>query len=273
MNAHEPLIPDFGRVAGAWQKWESLLRPCYDSLNDLLLKAACIQNGDNVLDLGCGSGDFAMLEAAKVGENGRVTGIDISEEMLAIARRTANERGVTNIEFLKQDADTLSFRDPSFDAITARFCFMFLKSPEKTLHQIRCILKPGRTFAACVWGSVDKNPLPRKALERYVDFPGEDPQIPGPFRFGADGILMDMMNSVGFQKSSEEEILIQEKFTDGRQYADHLLESSGTWGGLLMKLPQDTLTEATHALIEAAEQYRTGDHLSIPRCAKIVSGS
>ena len=273
MKPHEPIIPDFDRVAGAWQKWEPLLRPCYDSLNELLLNAACIQNGDTVLDLGCGSGNFAILEAGKVGKNGRVTGIDISHERLAIARKSANEMGLTNIEFQQQDVETLSFRDQSFDSITARFSLMFLKTPEKALDRIRRVLKPGRTFAACVWGSAEKNPLPRKVFEQYVDLPDEDPQVPGPYRFGAAGILTEMIRKAGFQTTFEQESLVREIFTNGRQYADHLLESSGTWGGLLMKLQQKQLEEAMQSLIEAAEQYRSGDHLAIPRCALIISAA
>ena len=272
MKPNEPIIPDFGRVAAAWQKWELFLRPCYDTLNEHLLRAAGIRIGDSVLDLGCGSGNFAMLEAGRVGKNGRVTGIDISSEMVAIASRSAKEMGLTNVEFQQQDVETLSFSG-HFDAITARFSLMFLKSPEIALHGIRRVLRPGRTFAACVWGSPEKNPLPRKVLERYVDLPDEDAQVPGPFRFGGPGILTEMMRRAGFQQTLEQEVHVREIFTDGRQYADHLLESSGTWGGLLMRLPQAQVAEAMQALIEAGEQHRSGDHLAIPRCALIVSAA
>lgn len=273
MKPNEPIIPDFGRVAAAWERWELFLRPCYDTLNELLLSAACIQNGDSVLDLGCGSGNFAMLEAGRVGKNGRVTGIDISSEMVAIASRSAKEMGLTNVEFQQQDVETLSFSDHSFDAITARFSLMFLKSPEIALRGIRRVLKPGRTFAACVWGSPEKNPLPRKVLERYVDLPDADAQVPGPFRFGGAGILTEMMRRAGFHQTFEQELHVREIFTNGRQYTDHLLESSGTWGGLLMRLQQKKVEEAIQALIDAAEQYRSGDHLAIPRCAMIVSAA
>jgi SAM-dependent methyltransferase len=269
----KPIIPDFGRVAASWRKWEEWLRPCYESFNQILLSTAAIHDGHRVLDLGCGSGSITFLEAGLVGQNGKVIGIDISSEMIGIARGGARENGITNIEFQNQDVESLSFPDESFDSVTARFCLMFLKSPENVLRAIRRVIKTGGTFAACVWGPAEKNPLPASVLKLYVNLPDVNHELPGPFRFGAPGALLGMMRTAGFQKTLEREVFVHEIFTTGDQYVTHLLESSGTWGGLLLSLGQAQFQEAMKSLVETAEQYRIGDHLEIPRCALIVSGA
>jgi SAM-dependent methyltransferase len=70
-----------------------------------------LAEGERVLDLGSGAGTDSLVAAQMVGEQGRVTGIDMTPEMLAKARRAADEMGVTNAEFVEGEAESLPFAD------------------------------------------------------------------------------------------------------------------------------------------------------------------
>jgi ubiquinone/menaquinone biosynthesis C-methylase UbiE len=265
--------PDFNRVAAAWEKWEDWLAPSYRAFNEIFLKSAEVKEGNKVLDLGCGFGYPSVLEAQKVGARGSVIGLDISEEMLEVAKKRTKRMGLTNVQFQLCNVDALPFSDNHFDSATARFCLMFVRSPRNTLLEVRRVLKIGGRFSASVWASPAKNPLPRKVLARYYDLPAEDSEVPGPYRFARRNALAQMMKEAGFQEPNEEEVEVKEIFLSGQQYVDHLLEASALWGSLLLKLDAAKLKEATEELGRSAEEFRIGDEVHIPRCALIVSAS
>src|ERR671927_423203 len=73
--------------------------------------------GERVLDLGSGAGTDSLVAAQMVGGQGRVTGIDMTPEMLAKARTAAAEMGATNVEFVEAEAERLPFADGSFDIV------------------------------------------------------------------------------------------------------------------------------------------------------------
>src|SRR3989339_1734050 len=76
-----------------------------------------IKKGDIVLDLGSGAGIDAILAAQKVGDNGKVIGVDMTEEMIEKARENAKKQGVSNIEFLLGEIEKIPLKDNSVDAI------------------------------------------------------------------------------------------------------------------------------------------------------------
>jgi len=73
--------------------------------------------GERVLDLGSGAGTDSLVAAQMVGPEGRVTGIDMTPQMLAKARAAAAEMGVANVEFVESEAERLPFADASFDVV------------------------------------------------------------------------------------------------------------------------------------------------------------
>ena len=72
-----------------------------------------IRQGDTVLDIGCGSGTDALLAALEVGGEGRVIGLDMTDAMLEFARQNQQKAGVTNVEFLKGEIETVPLPDPT----------------------------------------------------------------------------------------------------------------------------------------------------------------
>src|SRR6266853_6474778 len=117
-----------GYVANAAQQeyWNTVAGPRWVGLGgfverraravtDLLLARSGVAAGESVLEIGCGTGAATVLFADAVGKRGRVFGIDISEPMLAGARKRIAESGLRNISLLQADAQTHRFEPNSFD--------------------------------------------------------------------------------------------------------------------------------------------------------------
>jgi ubiquinone/menaquinone biosynthesis C-methylase UbiE len=80
---------------------------------------AALHDGETVLDLGSGAGADVLLSARRIAPTGRAIGVDMTDEMLALARRNADEAGVENVEFVKSYLEELPLADASVDVVTA----------------------------------------------------------------------------------------------------------------------------------------------------------
>ena len=110
----EMIGSDFDEVA---QLYDQIQAPLSDSISMRLVELANVSSAKNVLDIGTGTGSAAISATQAVGKRGEVTGIDVSEGMLAIARKKAMVRGLTNIHFERMEASYLEFATGSFDAV------------------------------------------------------------------------------------------------------------------------------------------------------------
>ncbi len=108
--------------------------------------AAGLKPGMQVLDLACGPG-FTACELAKfIGENGHVTGVDLNEELIAVAHQAKASEGVENITFSTGNVYELTLPENKYDFVYARFVFQHLEKPELALSNVWKVLKPGGTL-------------------------------------------------------------------------------------------------------------------------------
>jgi len=98
--------------------------------------------GERVLDLGSGAGTDSLIAAQMVGEQGRVTGIDMTPEMLTKARGAAAEMGATNTEFVESEAERLPFPDASFDAVISNGVIDLIPDKDAVFAEIFRVLAP-----------------------------------------------------------------------------------------------------------------------------------
>lgn len=104
---------------------------------------ASLKPGEVVLDLGCGAGFDAFLAAEKVGQEGKVIGVDMTEEMLDKARAHAQEAKVENVEFRKGDIEDLPLKDEQVDAIISNCVINLAPDKAKVFAEAYRVLKPG----------------------------------------------------------------------------------------------------------------------------------
>jgi SAM-dependent methyltransferase len=123
-----------------------------------LLAAAQIQDGENVLDIGCGCGDATIL-AARAAGSGSALGADLSRIQVAEARRLAASAGVTNARFEVADAQVHPFQAGNFDVVLSNFGVMFFDDPAAAFGNLRKALRRGGRLAFLCWRTRDENPF------------------------------------------------------------------------------------------------------------------
>ena len=118
-----------------------------------MINAAKIRSGYDVLDVACGTGVLARDIYPHVGRAGSVTGLDVNDGMLAVARKSEPE-----IEWIADKAEQLPFEDDRFDAVVSQFGMMFFEDRNAAVAEMVRVLKPGQQLAVAVWDGLETTP-------------------------------------------------------------------------------------------------------------------
>jgi arsenite methyltransferase len=108
---------------------------------------ADLHDGETVLDLGSGAGADVLISARRVGETGRAIGLDMTDEMLALARANAAEAGVDNVEFLKGYLEDIPLPEASVDVVISNCVINLAADKRKVIAEAARVLRPGGRFA------------------------------------------------------------------------------------------------------------------------------
>ncbi|HEY2858622.1 MAG TPA: arsenite methyltransferase [Terracidiphilus sp.] len=106
-----------------------------------------LRRGETVLDLGSGGGIDVLLSASRVGPTGKAYGLDMTDDMLALARENQRQAGVTNVEFLKGEIENIPLPDNSVDVIISNCVINLSADKDRVLAEAFRVLKPGGRFA------------------------------------------------------------------------------------------------------------------------------
>src|SRR6202050_2258034 len=177
--------------AEGWKRWWPAFERAAQLVNDRLVELANVRAGARVLDIATGSGEPALTAARAVGQSGRVIAVDMSPAMLAIARERVGALGLSNVELIESDAESLSLDADSFDAVLCRWGLMFMPDLDGVLRGMHRALKPGGRFATAVWSVADKGAMCGPARDRIRRITGivPPPNAPEPIRLGDPSIL------------------------------------------------------------------------------------
>lgn len=275
MALDEEVINQWKGSAPFWEKHREIIRQMYAPVTQALLDEMQIGSGHAVLDVATGTGEPALSVAALNEAEGKVFGVDPIPEMVAAARRAAEQLGLRNAHFDVAFADNLPFPDDTFDAVISRFGVMFFPSPAAAVREMLRVLKPGQKLAMAVWNYADRNPMHytlSRVIERYVVPPPPAPDAPELFRFASPGKLRDILLAAGAMAPSER--LLQFTIKASMSVEDFwTLRCEMSLREKIAMLSMEQLAEVKRQAVEALHEYSTERGMSFPAEVLIVSGT
>ena len=252
-------------AASGWKRRDLLLKQGAAPVTARLLELAGIVAGHRVLDIASGLGEPAIPAAQLVGPDGWVYGTDLVEEMLIHAREKAATAGVSNIEFLCVDGETLDFEAAHFDAATCRWGLMFMPTPEACLRLIHGVMKDDARFATACWSAPEKNPFVSvliQALANFMELPKPPPGAPGIFSMADPDRLRSLLESAGFRDIELEEMEINVlEVTDGTAYWEAMSDLAAPVMTLVNQLDAASREAYIAEVINSADELKQGDTL------------
>ena len=177
-----------------WKKWDDTVMHFLQPVGDTMISMLHIQDGDNILDVATGTGEPGLTMASRFPQS-KITGTDLSEEMLVVARENGSSRKLGNFETVCCDASDLPFPENYFDAITCRCGHMFFPDMEGAMDELMRVLKPGGRISAAVWSKPELNPWISTAMQVIIskmNLSQPAPGNPGLFRCAPDGYMHDL---------------------------------------------------------------------------------
>jgi SAM-dependent methyltransferase len=157
---------------------------------------AALAEGDVVLDLGSGGGIDVLLSARRVGPTGKAYGLDMTDDMLALARENQRKAGVENVEFLKGHIEDVPLPDGAVDVIISNCVINLSADKDRVLAEAFRVLKPGGRFA--VSDIVARQPVPEALRQDMASWTG---CIAGALEVGE---YRDKLGRAGFEDAEVE---------------------------------------------------------------------
>jgi SAM-dependent methyltransferase len=241
-------------------------------LKTRLLVAARIQDGENVLDVGCGCGEMTIL-AARAAGSGRALGADFSRIQVAEARRLAAAAGVANVRFEVADVQVHPFGAGVFDVVLSSFGVMFFDDPSAAFANLRKALRPGGRLAFVCWRTRAENPVFTTGFAEAAAAIGlrEMPEPGAAFSLADTGRVSALLSGAGFGgiefTKADEPMLIGRDVDDVLEYE----RTSPTATEILTGLSPAHAAELTSQVRDRLMAYTSPDGVTMPGAAWLVS--
>jgi SAM-dependent methyltransferase len=197
-------------AAEAWHRWGPTLEGWLGEATERMLDAAGVVPGSRVLDVAAGAGGQSLAAARRTGPAGSVLATDISPTILTYAAKSAADAGLTNIETVEADGETLdALPAGSFDAVICRVGLIYFPDQQRALAGMRRALRAGGRISAVVYSTPDRNEffsVPVSIIRERAQLPPPQAGQPGPFSLGAPGVLHDALSTAGFSDVTVETV-------------------------------------------------------------------
>jgi ubiquinone/menaquinone biosynthesis C-methylase UbiE len=258
----EESLQTWGEMAPGWEDRREWLMGITGRVNEWLADQVDPRPGQTVLDIAAGTGDLGFLIAERLGGDGRVISTDFAPEMLDVARRNGESRGVSNVDFRVLDAERMDLDDDSVDSAVCRWGYMLMADPGAALKETRRVLRDGGPLAFAVWRTPDHNPwaaIPGMTLVQRGHIPPPEPGAPGIFGLGDSDRVRQLVTGAGFDEPELEEIAFEFRYADADDAWDALISLAGPLARVVKALPDDERQATKHAMLDAEEQFRNED--------------
>ena len=198
---------------------------------EVVVEKAAPADGERVVDVGCGTGNGALLAAER---GAKVTGVDPAQRLIDVAAAQAAERGL-DADFVLGDAASIPLPDDSADVLLSIFGLIFAPDPQAAAAEAARVLAPGGRIVISAWipeGTIFKAVRTRReALAAIADEPAGQP----PLAWHEPGKLGELFGALGLSVSMEEQTIAFEA-TSAREFAEEEFEHHPMWVAAREKL-------------------------------------
>ena len=258
------------------RKWAHLIDATENYLavfNESLLDRAKIGAGDVVLDIGCGGGINSIEIALRAGLEGRVLGVDISPDILAVAGERGRE--IPNLEFIEGDAATMDLDEGGYSLIFSRFGMMFFSDPVRAFNNLRRALRSGGRMVFLCWRTIEENPWMREPAQAVLNFlpppgPPPDPDAPGPFSLGKKDRIEYLLNHAGFKSINIEALDARMSMGGLDELTDYYMQM-GPAAAVIAEADDDEKKAARSIIRNVLESYATEEGVVMSAATWIVT--
>ena len=183
----------------SWVRHDVSMNERLSSISDILFEGIDTAGCHIGLDIGCGAGSTTKRLHEMLGPHSKVTGLDISEKLLNLAK---TEKKNEHLEFVQADAQSFTFDKQETDIAISRFGVMFFENPVKAFENIRSAIKPSGQLRFVCWAPLEVNEFFYAPLNAVMDItgvslaaPGKEP---GPLAFSDYDYLSSILKNSGF---------------------------------------------------------------------------
>jgi len=252
----------WGEMASGWEERNEWMSEAAGSVNEWLVERVDPQPGETVLELAAGPGELGFRVAGRVRDSGRVLSTDFSPEMVGVARRLGDARGLSNVEYRVLDAEAMDLDDESADRVVCRWGYMLMADPAAALRETKRVLHSGGPLAFAVWAAPERNPwaaLPAKVLVERGHMPPPEPGAPGIFALADPERIRSLVTGAGFGEPELEEIAFEFRYSDADDLWDSLVRLAGPLARAMKALPEEELQATRAAIEESLAPFRAED--------------
>lgn len=225
---------------------------------------------ERCLDIATGPGEPAMSIARMVGPDGKVIGIDLSEQMIRLATTVAKERRISNVEFRVMDAEKMDLPDETFDLAVSRFGFQIFTNPETVAREICRVLVPRGRIGVTVWSTAEKASAIHAVMGPMLELaePDETGYMPTPYELGGPGEMVKLLEDAGLTEAKEERKTHTMQFRDADDYIESFVDGTPLGHSIREEGPavQKRILAKTR---ENLRRWRTRKGIEIP-CEHVI---
>lgn len=267
-------LETWGAMAPGWERWRAQVEKTSAPVAEWLIEQLDPRPGDTVLELAAGPGDTGFEAAALVGDQGRLVSTDFSPAMVSVARRRAEELGLTNVEHRVMDAERIELEDDSVDRVLCRFGYMLMPDPASALSETRRVLGPGGRLALAVWRGAEQNPwisIAGRLLVERGHLPRPGPGEPGIFALANEEWVRALLEAAGFAVQRMEDVSVRFVYRDVDDYVRRAQDTGGNFAKVWRAVPEEERAAIRSELERAFAPFAVDGEHAMPGLALCVA--
>lgn len=233
-----------------------------------LVERLAVQPGERVLDLACGTGIVTRHLVDRIGPTGRVVGLDVNVDMLAVARRVVPHPA---IEWLEGSALAMPLPDAAFDVVVCEQGLQFFADKLAAFREIRRVMAPGGRLTMTVWRAIEHAPgfrLLEEALARRV---GAAQAALPPFSLGDAHAICALASRAGFREVQSGAAVKLSRWQSAEHFVRSMVGGAPTMLGALAAQGPSVLDEIVAEVAEVSRGYLDDDGWATPQTTNIIT--